>query len=69
MRNGTIAEFEYNDGRGWPKSADGGGHSLVPLDRARGSAGRIVGHGGNWRARRRFTARQAPMTPRRKGHL
>jgi len=29
--NGTIIEFEYNDGRGWPISADGAGHSLVPL--------------------------------------
>jgi Lamin Tail Domain/CotH kinase protein len=28
--NGTIVEFEYNDGRGWPVAADGAGHSLVP---------------------------------------
>lgn len=49
--NGTIAEFEYNDGRGWPKSADGGGHSLVPLDRALADqpAGSLD-YGGNWRA-------------------
>jgi hypothetical protein len=32
--NGTVAEFEYGDGRGWPPAADGGGHSLVPLDTA-----------------------------------
>ncbi len=32
--NGTIAEFEYRDGRGWPLPADGGGHSLVPLEAA-----------------------------------
>jgi hypothetical protein len=29
--NGTIAEFEYGDGPGWPQSAAGGGHSLVPV--------------------------------------
>ncbi|MCP4376423.1 MAG: lamin tail domain-containing protein, partial [bacterium] len=32
--NGTIVEFEYNDGRGWPIAADGAGHSLVPLSLA-----------------------------------
>lgn len=32
--SGTIAEFEYGDGSGWPVAADGGGHSLVPLDSA-----------------------------------
>ena len=32
--NGTIARFEYSDGRGWPVAADGAGHSLVPLDTA-----------------------------------
>jgi hypothetical protein len=49
--NGTIAEFEYGDGRGWPLSADGGGHSLVPLDSA--LAGEPQGSldcAGNWRA-------------------
>jgi len=49
--NGTIAEFEYGDGRGWPLAADGGGHSLVPLDTAlleepQGS----LNYAGNWRA-------------------
>ena len=49
--NGTIAEFEYGDGRGWPLSADGAGHSLVPLDSAllaepQGS----LNYPGNWRA-------------------
>jgi hypothetical protein len=49
--NGTIAEFEYGDGRGWPLSADGGGHSLVPqdaalLDEPKGS----LNYPGNWRA-------------------
>ncbi len=49
--NGTIAEFEYGDGRGWPLAADGGGHSLVPLASAlltepQGS----LNYPGNWRA-------------------
>jgi hypothetical protein len=49
--NGTIAEFEYGDGRGWPLAADGGGHSLVPLASAllaepQGS----LDYSGNWRA-------------------
>jgi hypothetical protein len=49
--NGTIAQFQYGDGPGWPLSADGGGHSLVPLDSAlldqpRGS----LNYPGNWRA-------------------
>ncbi len=49
--NGTIAEFEYGDDSGWPVAADGGGHSLVPLDSAvpnepQGS----LNYPGNWRA-------------------
>ena len=50
--NGTVAEFTYADGRGWPLSADGAGHSLVPLDllpcwaQPEGS----LDYGGNWRA-------------------
>jgi len=49
--NGTVAEFEYNDGRGWPLPADGAGHSLVPLDSAllREPDGSLE-YGGNWRA-------------------
>ena len=49
--NGTVAEFEYNDGRGWPLSPDGGGHSLVPLSSAilREPEGSL-NYGGNWRA-------------------
>jgi lamin tail-like protein/CotH protein len=49
--NGTIAEFEYSDGRGWPLAADGTGHSLVPL--AEAILEQPVGslnYGGNWRA-------------------
>jgi len=49
--NSTIVQFEYNDGRGWALSPDGGGHSLVPLnsaliDEPAGS----LNYGGNWRA-------------------
>ncbi len=31
---GTIMEFEYQDDPDWPVLADGGGHSLVPLETA-----------------------------------
>ncbi len=49
--NGTLAEFTYGDGRGWPLAADGAGHSLVPLasailDEPSGS----LEYSGNWRA-------------------
>jgi hypothetical protein len=48
--NGTIAEFAYNDGRGWPLSATGGGHSLVPLISALpGEPDGSLNYGGNWR--------------------
>ncbi|MHC4498523.1 MAG: lamin tail domain-containing protein, partial [Planctomycetota bacterium] len=54
--NGTIAEFEYEDGRAnseraWPLAADGIGHSLVPLDSALpDEPDGSLGYGGNWRA-------------------
>jgi hypothetical protein len=49
--NGVIAEFEYNDGRGWPIAADGAGHSLVPLSSAlAGEPEGSLKYGGNWRA-------------------
>jgi hypothetical protein len=53
---GTIAEFEYEDGRAnseraWPLAADGIGHSLVPLDSALpDEPDGSLGYGGNWRA-------------------
>jgi hypothetical protein len=48
---GTVAEFTYGDGRGWPLAADGGGHSLVPLISAlSGQANGSLNYGGNWRA-------------------
>jgi len=49
--NGTIADFEYNNGRGWPLAADGTGHSLVPLNSALpGEPDGSLHYGGNWRA-------------------
>jgi len=49
--NGTIAEFAYNDSRGWPLAAAGGGHSLVPLITALpGEPDGSLNYGGNWRA-------------------
>ncbi|HUU17365.1 MAG TPA: lamin tail domain-containing protein [Sedimentisphaerales bacterium] len=49
--NGTVATFEYKDSRGWPLSADGGGHSLVVLNSALvGEPEGSLNYGGNWRA-------------------
>jgi hypothetical protein len=49
--NGIVARFEYNDGRGWPLPADGGGHSLIPLNSALpGEPDGSLNYGGNWRA-------------------
>lgn len=46
-----IFSFEYGNGRGWPKAANGAGHSLVPLDRAAdGPATGALDYPGNWRA-------------------
>ncbi len=48
-----IFSFAYKDGRGWPLSADGAGHSLVPLDAAVNEEGAgSLEYGGNWRASR-----------------
>jgi hypothetical protein len=49
--NGTIADFKYGDGSLWPTSADGGGHSLVPLDSALAEEPQgSLNYPGNWRA-------------------
>jgi hypothetical protein len=46
-----IVNLSYGDGRGWPPSADGSGHSLVLLDSALTSQGSGAGdYSGNWRA-------------------
>ncbi|MEM7395083.1 MAG: lamin tail domain-containing protein, partial [Verrucomicrobiota bacterium] len=47
----VIAQFDYNDGRGWPLAADGPGHSMIPLlivgtNQASGA----LDYPGNWRA-------------------
>lgn len=48
--NGTIIEFEYSDGRGWPLAADGAGHSLVPLELAIDDQPLgTLDYGANWR--------------------
>ena len=47
----VIVSFKYGDGRGWPQSPDGAGHSLVLLDTALQSQNAGSGeYGGNWRA-------------------
>ena len=47
----AIVSFSYGTGRGWPISARGGGHSLVPLDRAlAGQGSGALDYPGNWRA-------------------
>jgi len=49
--DGTIAEFEYDDGGGWPVLADGQGHSLVPLASALVEQGDgSLSDAANWRA-------------------
>ncbi len=49
-RGGSIVEFDYSDGRGWPGEACGAGHSLVPLAEAyvNEPSGSLY-YGGNWR--------------------
>ena len=44
-----LAEFEYGDGRGWPVTTDGAGHSLVPLVFTNQQS-RALDYSGNWRA-------------------
>jgi hypothetical protein len=45
----TLLSVDYSDGRGWPLSADGAGHSLVPLSFA-GQGDGVLAYPGNWRA-------------------
>ncbi len=47
--NGTIVQFKYSDGYGWPLAADGGGHSLVVSDIAiEDEPLGTLDYGGNW---------------------
>jgi len=49
--DGTIAEFEYDDGENWPALADGEGHSLVPFDSGLAEqADGSLNDAANWRA-------------------
>ena len=43
-----ISEFDFDNGRGWPLSAAGCGHSLVPTVLTNQSSG-LLGWPGNWR--------------------
>ena len=45
----VLADFVYGDGRDWPLTADGAGHSLVPLVSSNQTA-EAMEFGGNWRA-------------------
>jgi hypothetical protein len=45
----TIVRLTYNDARGWPLSADGAGHSLIPLVQDNQMGGDLM-YPGNWRA-------------------
>jgi hypothetical protein len=45
----VIADLTYADGHGWPTAAEGGGHSLIPLDVPDQSTG-ILDYPGSWRA-------------------
>lgn len=46
-----VYDIEYNDRRGWPTAADGGGHSLIPDTNSLSLQGfDILDYWGNWRA-------------------
>ncbi|MDA3926696.1 MAG: CotH kinase family protein, partial [Kiritimatiellae bacterium] len=46
-----LFEIAYDDARGWPVAADGGGHSLIPINDAVNAQGfDILDYPGNWRA-------------------
>ncbi len=49
--NGTVVSFTYNDGEGWPQAADGGGHSIVPIDwwAMEDQQDGIMDYAGSWR--------------------
>jgi len=47
---GTIMDFVYGDGRGWPLGTDRAGHSLVPLaDALIQASPSVLNYAGNWR--------------------
>jgi hypothetical protein len=47
---GTVMDFAYGDGRGWPLGTDRAGHSLVPLSDALAQPSpSALDYAGNWR--------------------
>ncbi len=50
--NGTVVSFTYDDDSGWPQSADGGGHSLIPKNfwSTEDLKAGILNDSNNWRA-------------------
>lgn len=47
---GTVMDFSYGDGRGWPLGTDRAGHSLVPLAEALAQPSpSVLNYAGNWR--------------------
>ena len=49
--NWKLFDISYNDARGWPVAADGGGPSLIPVNDAVETQGfDILDYPGNWRA-------------------
>ena len=51
FNNIDLISFTYDDKRNWPQAADGGGHSIVPLDSAMDTQeSGSLDYGGNWRA-------------------
>ncbi|MBZ0256013.1 lamin tail domain-containing protein, partial [bacterium] len=45
-----LIAFDFSDGRGWPRSADGAGHSLVPVDGVLTMLqDGLLDYSGNWR--------------------
>lgn len=59
-----VYDIEYNDARGWPAAADGGGHSLIPSTNALSLQGfDILDDSGNWRASAYIDGSPGAMDP------
>lgn len=51
FRGADVIRFSYSDARNWPQAADGGGHSLIPVDAVMPHQERgALDYGANWRA-------------------
>lgn len=67
---GTIAEFQYSDGAGWPIKADGAGCSLVLVDPANlAEPGGSLNDPGNWRASTHIGGSPGADDPEAEMHL